>query len=231
MDKNKLARSFAKITANAKPKQLTYNPSATFDWIQTSGLPWLELDISVPYLDIFEEIKNIQQFFVPHRTEYNNNTGWESFCLHGKSYDATREHEHYSDDRQLTWTDEALKYMPKTVKYFKEVWPCREYDRLRIMKLCSKSIIELHRDGDNGTRMDPINIAINQPEGCNFYVESNGIVPFKQGSAIWLDVNNYHCVINDSDQDRYHIIIHQKTVTKEFENLVTRSYNKVYDHS
>jgi hypothetical protein len=40
-----------------------------------------------------------------------------------------------------------------------------------------------------------------------------------------LDVGNEHAYINDSKEDRYHIIVHG-VKTKEFEELVERSYNK-----
>ena len=41
-----------------------------------------------------------------------------------------------------------------------------------------------------------------------------------------LDVGNEHAYINKSDEDRYHIIVHG-TRTKEFENLVVKSYEKM----
>jgi hypothetical protein len=231
MDRNNIARLFAKTVSKQSPQTVEYNTNADFNWIAGSGLSWLVLDIKVPYETISNEIKNISHLFVDHRDEYNTNDGWQSFCLHGKSYDATREDEFYSDDRELSWTNEALEFLPQTVEYFKNVWPCDSYSRLRIMKLAPGAVIEVHQDHIGSPRMGPINIAITQPNNCNFYVEGNGIIPFVPGSAVWLDVGNRHCVINDSDEDRYHIIVHQKNETKEFADLVTRSYNKTYGTS
>jgi hypothetical protein len=231
MDRNKIARVFAKTVSRHSLQTVVYNANADFNWIASSGLPWLVLDISVPYETIFNEIKHISHLFVDHRDEYNTNDGWQSFCLHGKSYDATREDGFYSDNRELSWTNEALEFLPQTVGYFKNVWPCDSYSRLRIMKLSPGAIIEVHQDHIGPPRMGPINIAITQPNNCNFYVEGHGIIPFVPGSAVWLDVGNRHCVINDSDEDRYHIIVHQKNETKEFADLVTRSYNKTYGTS
>jgi hypothetical protein len=231
MDKNKIARSFAKVVEQQTIQVPAYNSNATVDWVATSGLPWLVLDIEVPYKKILEEIHNISEYFVAHRDDYNTNLGWESFCIHGKSYDATREPEFYNDDRPLTWTKEAIELMPCTTDYFKNTWPCAEYDRLRVMKLSPGSMIEVHQDCDGPMRMDPINIAITQPAECKFYVEGHGVVPFNPGSAVWLDIGYRHCVINDSDKDRYHIIVHQHIETKEFDELVLRSYNKTYGTS
>ena len=231
MDKNKIARSFAKVVGQQPIQVPAYNPTATSDWIAASGLSWLVLDIEVPYKKILEEIYNVSSYFVAHRDDYNTNLGWESFCVHGKSYDATRESEFYNDDRPMIWTKEAIKLMPNTIEYFKNIWPCDEYDRLRIMKLSPGAVIEVHQDYIGPTKMGPINIAITQPDECKFYIEGHGVVPFTPGSAIWLDVGRRHCVINDSNEDRYHIIVHQHIKTKGFDELVVRSYNKTYGTS
>ena len=42
-----------------------------------------------------------------------------------------------------------------------------------------------------------------------------------------LDVSNTHAYINDSDEDRYHIIVHGIR-SKEFEELVMRSYESIH---
>jgi len=231
MDKTKIARSFAKAVGTQNIQVPEYNPLASARWVASSGLPWLALDIQVPHLEILKEIHNVSQYFVTHRDEYNTNLGWESFCIHGKSYDATRESGFYNDQRPMTWTKEAVELMPVTVDYFKNTWPCTAYDRLRIMKLTPGAVIEVHQDYQGPLRMGPINLAITQPNECKFYIEGQGVVPFEPGSAIWLDVGRRHCVVNDSDEDRYHIIVHQQIETKEFDELVLRSYNKTYGTS
>lgn len=229
MDKNKLTKVFAKAVSQHS-MNVNYIPFANFDTIATCGLAWLELDIEIPYKQINEEIKNIEEYFVDHRNDYNTNAGWQSFCLHGKSYDSTREDEFYNDERPKVWTKEAEKFMPATVNFFKHSWPCTQYSRLRIMKLSPGAIIEVHQDDPSPGKLSPINIAITQPKNCNFYIEGHGIVPFKEGKAFWLNVGLRHCVINNSNEYRYHIIVHHQNNNKEFENLVIRSYNKVYGH-
>jgi len=52
-----------------------------------------------------------------------------------------------------------------------------------------------------------------------------GYVPFAPGKSLLLDVGNTHAVYNNSEEDRYHIIVHGK-ITKEFKELVERSYAK-----
>jgi len=229
--RDKILKAFTKAVSQQKSDPIDYNSSANFDWIATCGLPWLKLDIDIPYKVILEEIKQISDYLTSHRTDYNFNVGWSSFCIHGKSYDATREDAYYNDNRPKVWTEEAQKCMPLTVDYFKNTWPCDQYARLRVMLLEPGASIEVHRDEISPGRMRPINIAITQPEDCNFYVEKHGIIPFEEGSAFWIDIGNRHCVVNDSKQNRYHIILHQEIETEEFKNLVTRSYHKIYGNN
>ena len=56
--------------------------------------------------------------------------------------------------------------------------------------------------------MGPLNFAINQPEDCEMVFENKGLVPFSNGVGFYLDVGRRHCVVNNSNEDRYHLIIH-----------------------
>jgi hypothetical protein len=154
--------------------------------------------------NIHHEIQKIKKFLVPHRE--NSGKGWSSFCIHGKSYDATREHEFYNDDRPYKWTQEAIEYMPKTIKFLKTLG-YRSFKRVRVMCLSPKGFINIHRDRDD-SKLGPVNIAITHPTGCKFYLEHHGELKFSPGVAYRLNLVNYHAVINDSHVYRYHIIIH-----------------------
>lgn len=219
-----LVRAFAKIVGKQTTPIHDYHSDYRADDIVSSGLPWLKLDIEIPVNEIVREIKSVEQFLVEHRTQYNNNAGWKSFCIHGKSFDTTQE---VDDDRPFVWTPEAMEHMPETVKFFRTTWPAEEYRRLRVMKLEPGASIEIHRDRER-SGLAEINIAITQPLGCNFYMEGHGIIPFQSGQAFMIDTSNNHAVLNDSDEDRYHIIVHQHC-SPEFEELVELSYHKQYN--
>lgn len=204
-----------------------YNPTRTFEWIQQhSGLPWMELDLTVPHESIYQEIEKISSLMVEHREDYSEHRGWKSFCIHGKSYDATREDQHYNDTRPHTWTAEAKELMPNTVHYFQTVWPKTTYHRLRVMLLEPNGIISLHRDSPT-SNLSAINIAITNPADCKFVMENHGPVPFRPGCAFWLDTHNRHTIINQSSEPRWHIIIHQH-FTVDFQEIVLQSYDKLY---
>jgi hypothetical protein len=208
-----------------------YNPAADFNWIQTqSGLPWLLLSLLVPYTVILEEIKNIKSLMSAHREDYNEHCGWKSFCIHGKSYNATKEDTYYNDDRPHIWTPEAESLMPNTVDYFKTQWPGSDYRRVRVMLLEPGGYITVHRDG-NIPGLTAINIALTQPVGCDFVMEKKGTVPFQPGRAVWLDISNNHTVFNTSNQGRWHIIVHQSMDDQKFQNEVVNSYKKLYNNT
>lgn len=206
-----------------------YNPAADFDWIvHNSGLPWLLLDIDVPVQSIEKELANIRDLMVSHRAGYSEHQGWSSFCIHGKSFDATREDEYYNDQRPWIWTPEAVQLMPETVEYFRTKWPHNLFRRVRVMLLEPGGYVSIHRDYDKQC-LSPINIAITQPQGCDFVMERHGTVPFYPGSAYMLDISNNHAVFNDSSDFRWHIIVHQSFDNIEFRNLVVKSYHNVYN--
>jgi hypothetical protein len=222
------SRLFANKNKSCRLDWPEYNPQATGEWIRTqSGLPWLQLDVTIPTEHILKEVLAIKDYFVDHRTDYSEHTSWRSFCIHGKSYNATREDDYYNDNRPHTWTDVATRLMPNTVEFFKTQWPLTEYSRLRVMELAPGGIISVHRDGDFGKIMRPINIAITQPAECDFCMEGYGTVPFETGSSYLLNVTNRHTVINNSNQYRYHIIIHHPNIER-LDSLILKSYNKSY---
>lgn len=205
----------------------------TFNWIvDKSKLAWLELDIEFPYKEMHEEAKAIKHLFVKHRDQDGaggyRHKGWRSLCIHGIDSAKTNHYEQYgytsNKEAPYKWT-EIADLCPITTKFFKEIFPYRAYYRLRFMLLEPEGFITPHVD-TNEHKLSPINMALNHPRGCLMKMEGHdGYVPFKPGSAMLLDVGNTHAYINKSNEDRYHIIVHG-IKTKQFEELVVRSYEK-----
>jgi aspartyl/asparaginyl beta-hydroxylase (cupin superfamily) len=80
-----------------------------------------------------------------------------------------------------------------------------------------------HVDSDIN-KLSPVNVALNTPTNCLFKMKDHdGYVPLYAGKALLLDVGNVHAVYNNSNEDRYHLIIHGKP-NAEFKKLVERSY-------
>lgn len=203
-------------------------PSQDFEWIKYNCLlPWLELPLEVPCSEILSEIKQVEHLLVNHRDEQGEHSGWRSFCIHGKSYDSTKEDSHYDNDIEHHFTQEACALMPRTVKYFQTVYPASRYARVRVMALDPGGFITVHNDYKS-SRLSPVNIAITQPENCCFVMDKHGEVPFEVGKSFWLDVSNLHTVVNNSSETRYHLIVHSEP-NQKFKELVVEQYNLLYN--
>ena len=64
------------------------------------------------------------------------------------------------------------------------------------------------------------------PKGCDFVMEDIGIVPLNPNKGAWLDLSNRHSVRNDSNETRYHIILHGGKTT-EFKQMAFKNYRKL----
>ncbi len=181
--------------------------------IYRSDWPFVPIDFEDDFEEMHRECIRNDHMFVGHRQldkhlSYNHE-GWAAITLHGISPDKTEHWPQYGfkslEEAGYRWT-EACTYFPKTVEFIKKLG-YEQYDRVRIMKLSAHGYIMPHVDG-HGRMFGPLNIAINNPDGCGFYFRKWGKVPFKQGRGIFLDIGNEHIVWNNSDQTRYHIIVH-----------------------
>ena len=138
--------------------------------------------------------------------------------LHGLGFDKTEAYEKYGYESDIEaphdWVKEALEYCPRTVEYFKQNMLRQKYFRLRIMKLAPNGYINIHDDDPNKYRTQwALNIAVNNPEGCEMHFWNNsmiyqGQVPWTPGRAYEIRIHWNHMVRNLSDTTRYHIIVH-----------------------
>jgi len=185
----------------------------------SSGLNYLELGLpyKVPYEKMYEEAHSFKEHYVPHRSLYEGHGGWKSLCIHGLSAVQTQYHDRYGfkkddgspmEDKDVPyiWTD-ICKWMPTIAKFFQETFTYETFARVRIMQLEPGGYIFPHTDWDMH-KLGPVNLALNNPDGCKFFMRGRGVVPFKPGQANKLDIGFEHIVFNDSDEYRYHMIIH-----------------------
>lgn len=207
------------------PKILTklneYRPNA--GWIKAkSGLPYLPLDMNVPTSDITEEWNKVMHMAVRHRDsdafmQYKNK-GWFGLTLYGVNATYT---EHST--KKHSWT-EIANQCPRTCDFFKSIFDEKNFEgRIRFMLLEPKGYILPHKDRIRAG-LSEVNISINNPTGCEFVIENKGIVPFKKGSAVLLDLSNKHWVVNNSDEPRLHMIYHGQVP----DDLITKSYENLY---
>lgn len=175
------------------------------------GVPFMpiEIDSTLDWNILLDEAKQFDKHYIPHR-HHEKHKGWSSLVLHGLSSVHTEAPEVYGytcDNAPWRWTD-VSEFCPNIVKMIKDNFKFNRYFRIRIMRLSPEGYIWPHVDG-GFNHLGPINIAINNPENCNFYMGDIGILPFKQGMGMSLNIGSMiHSVVNNSNENRYHIIIH-----------------------
>jgi len=177
---------------------------------------------------MLEEAKQFDRHYIPHR-HHERHSGWSSLVLHGISSIHTEAPHVYgmtNENAPWRWTD-ISDFTPNIKKYFTENMPYDKFFRIRIMRLAPGGYIWPHKDSVaiEENHIGPTNIALNNPEGCHFYMDGHGILPWKQGTMISLNLYNVHCVYNHSDEYRYHMIVHGIT-NDDWNRLVYRSYLK-----
>lgn len=199
---------------NDNSKNQWQYPDSMPDNLWESDWPWApiipeQVDLSV----IKDEMKKIDHLFVEHRAKDKINSyghdGWFSLTLHGIAHDKTENYDRYGfkteAEAKYHWT-ECCELIPETIKFIKSL-PFYNYGRVRIMRLSPGGYIMPHSDGP-GRIFGPFNFALTNPEGCKFVFKDIGIVPFKPGMGFLLDIGRPHALFNDSDEYRYHVIVH-----------------------
>lgn len=162
---------------------------------------------------LLNECKKLDSLFIDHRKEKEKsgygNYGWQSLTLHGIDVHKSKHYVHYGfksfEEAGYHWTDVCDK-VPNLSSFLQSL-PFTKFHRVRILRLASGGYIMPHTDGVSRS-FGPLNIAINNPEGCQFIFEEKGIVPFEPGVGMVLDVARKHAVINQSSKTRYHVIVH-----------------------
>ena len=214
------------------------NKSYTEEGPFNSGLHCLPLVLpfELPYKDMLKEAEALTSCFVPHRDGgYEDHWGWKSLCIRGLSSCHTASHDSYGFknadgtsmkdvDVPYIWTD-ICKWAPKTYQFFRDTFAYKWMARVRFMLLEPGGYISPHRDTERHY-MGPVNIALNNPNGCDFIMKDRGVVPFNDGTANKLCIGYEHIVYNNSDEPRFHIIVHGAPKSDPWNFIFLNSYMK-----
>jgi hypothetical protein len=201
------------------------------EYFQSEGR-YLKLDIPLPYNEMLAEAFALIDRFTPHRGEDYAHDGWESLTIHGLEWN---KHENWSDygykkgkdaSKDMKWT-EIADLCPVTTKWLKESFPCNRYGRVRFMLLRAGGKIDMHNDSPSGMRLiENINVALNNPIGCKWIWGDGEELIMEQGGVYAMNLSYDHMVVNESDQDRMHIIIARHDGLDEWKSLVNESARK-----
>jgi hypothetical protein len=201
------------------------------DYFQSEGR-YLKLDIVLPYKEMLVEAFALLDKFTPHRSGDYSHDGWESLTIHGLGWDKHENYDVYGYKRgkdaskDMGWT-EIADLCPVTTKWLKEVFPCNKYGRVRFMLLRAGGKIDMHNDSPSGMRLiENINVALNNPIGCKWIWGDGEELIMEQGGVYAMNLSYDHMVVNESTQDRMHIIIARHDGLDEWKALVDEAAAK-----
>ena len=192
------------------------------EYYQSEGR-YLKLDIDLPYKEMCAEAFALLDKFSPHRGD-EDSYGWESLTVHGLGWD---KHENYSNygykkgkdaSNDMFWT-EIADLCPVTTKWLKEVFPCNRYGRVRFMLLRAGGKIALHSDSSIKL-IENINVALNNPVGCKWIWGDGEELIMEPGGAYAMNLHYHHSVVNNSNEDRMHMIIARHDALDEWKALI-----------
>ena len=182
------------------------------------------LDLEVDHISMLEEAKALKKHFVTHRPGSYDHKGWRSLVLHGwgdKKSEHWKDYGYNSIDEvvnDMHWTD-LSKYCPKTVDYVKNYFPSNLLGRVRFMLLEAGGYISEHTDS-SVPLLDNTNISLSNPEKCIWKWGDGESLYMKPGRSYVMNIHYPHAVYNDSDEDRYHLIVHRFDSTPEWKEYL-----------
>lgn len=205
-----------------------YNNKDIWDWLaEDTTVPYVKLDMHIPWEDIYAEALAIKDKCIVHREDEGGGT-WKSICIHGVDAEYTNDWMYYDgkfeQEPEYKWTWVADQ-CPITKQFFENTFPYKSYKRLRFMWVEPGGYILPHQDNQERC-LNPINISIYNPKDCEFRYKNYGSIPFTNGSAFLIDVGQPHAVWNRSTEARLHIIAHGKKDKARFLPLLEHSWNK-----
>lgn len=193
-----------------------------------SNSKYLKLDISVPHERMLDEAKKCEKDFIPYRMN-DTNSSWYSLPLIGLGKDKPYSWETYAGSakeaaEKTVWTENCKK-CPIITNWLTSVYPSKLYGRTRLMLLKAGGRINFHKDMDYSV-LAAVNVALNNPKNCKWHWRDGESLEFSAGDAYAMNLSYEHSIVNDSDQDRYHLIIHNYDFTRECKKMFQRSMEK-----
>jgi Aspartyl/Asparaginyl beta-hydroxylase len=190
---------------------------------------YLILDIPVPYTGMLNEAQALKHRYTDHRGE-EKHQGWKSLALYGLDEHL---HENWEDygyatpaeaARDFKWTA-AAKECPITMDFLQNTFPCKKYGRVRFMLLEAGGYIGMHNDSKSGIRLtENINIPLNNPKECIWKWGDGSPDLFMQpGNSYAMNISYDHAIYNNSNEDRYHLIVARHDATDEWKKLITEA--------
>lgn len=199
------------------------------EYFQSEGR-YLKLGIELPYQEMCAEAFALLDKFTPHRDDDYSHKGWESLTIHGLGWDKHENWDAYGykkgkdASKDMIWT-EIADQCPVTTKWLKESFPCQRYGRVRFMLLRAGGHIALHNDSSIKL-IENINVALNNPVGCKWIWEDGEELIMEPGGVYAMNLHYGHQLVNNSNEDRMHMIIARHDVQPGWKMLMEEAATK-----
>lgn len=194
-----------------------------------SDAKYLKLNLDIDYQGMLEEAKKLKDRFVTHRIGDYDHKGWKSLVLHGLSEKHSDYYKAYGYKSAVdaannsVWT-EAADQCPITMNFLLNKFPSSKFARVRFMLLEAGGHIAEHTDSTTPI-LENTNISLGNPEGCMWEWGDGESLFMEPGGVYVMNIHYPHKIVNNSDQDRYHLIIHRHDCTDEWKKLVAEACN------
>jgi hypothetical protein len=188
----------------------------------------LRLDIEIPFNDILKEAIALRSDFILYdQGSKDMHKGWHSLPLHGLGDNKTLSYPAYGYNspieaaNNMMWTTLSDK-CPITVNWLKTKFPSRRFGRVRFMLLESGGYIAPHVDSEHQI-VEAVNIALTNPTECIWHWGDGTELHFNPGDVYAMNLSYKHSITNNSNEDRYHMIVHHYEPTDEWRNLIEQA--------
>ena len=195
-----------------------------------SDAKYVELDIAIDHLGILEEARALKDHFLTHRRGSYDHKGWRSLVLHGWNNEQSGHWKDYGyqtiDEviKDMHWT-ELSKKCPKTVDFIKNRFPSNSFGRVRFMLLEAGGYIGEHTDS-SVPLLENTNISLSNPKDCVWQWGDKDTLYMTPGKTYVMNIHYPHSVYNNSNEDRYHLIVHRFDSTPEWKSLLNDACKK-----
>lgn len=195
-----------------------------------SDAKFLKLDIPVPHQAMLKEAQRLKSRFTEHRNDEGQHSRWKSLALYGLGESL---HENWNEygyksaidaAKDFKWTA-AAEQCPAIMEFLNTIFPCKRYGRVRLMLVEAGGWIGLHSDTKHRL-LENINIALNNPQGCMWNWGDGESIFMEPGGAYAMNISYEHSIVNNSTEDRYHLIVARHDSTDEWRGLIDQAASK-----
>jgi len=195
-----------------------------------SDAKFLKLDIPVPHEAMLVEAQALKHRFSAHRGDEDHG-GWKGLALYGLGENL---HESWQDYGYKNAEDAATNFIwtpaayecPTIMNFLLNEFPCKRYGRVRLMLVEAGGSIGPHSDTKHRI-LENINIPLNNPKECLWHWTDDGETLYMEpGVPYAMNISYTHAVFNNSNEDRFHLIIARHDSTDEWKALMEKSSKK-----